>query len=54
VIVGADFMQRHGLAHDFTTSPVTMHDSLGSNRYLPEMEPLLETNKAIKMKVSPI
>jgi len=54
VIIGVDFMQRHGLVLDFTTSPVTIHDSIGSNRCPPEMEPLLEATKAIKMKASAV
>jgi len=54
VIVGVDFMQKHGLVLDFTTTPVTIHDSLGSNRCPPELEPLLEKTKAVKMKVSAV
>ena len=53
VIVGVDFMQKHGLLLDFTTSPVTIHNS-AVTKFSPEMEPLLEVAKAVKMKASPV
>ena len=38
-------MQKHDLVLDFTTAPVTIHDSLGSNQCPPELEPLLEATR---------
>ena len=47
VIVGVDFMQKHGLLLDFTTSPVTIHNSA-----VTKLPP--EATKAVKMKASPV
>ena len=51
VILGMDFLQKHGMVLDFTTTPVTIHNTSYPANLPPELEPILETARSITRKV---
>ena len=51
VILGMDFLQKHGMVLDFTTTPVTIHNTSYPANLPPELEPILETARSVTRKV---
>ena len=51
VILGMDFLQKHGMVLDFTTTPVTIHNTSHPANLPPEIEPILETARSVTRKV---
>ena len=54
VILGIDFMQKHGLVLDFTTTPVTVSNQISSIQCQPGVAPLVDMAQKVKMKVSAV
>ena len=54
VILGIDFLQKHGIVLDFTTTPVTIQPTNPPPNIPPEVQPILESARHTISKVSTV